>query len=85
MDIGNLIPQLSGPDNPFEPAGTLDGKVINSKMAKRMSFQARWGSACGMAFDSRRFIEDHPQYDWMDGLIKDRPSQPWTEFTAGER
>ena len=82
---GDLDPQLSGINDPFDPLGTLDGKVIDSKMAKNMSFLARWGSACGMAFDTKKFLEAHPQFEWMTGLLKDRPSQPWVEFKAGEK
>ena len=70
--------------DPFNPESTLDGKVIDSKMAKQMSFIARWGSSCGMPFDAKAFLEAHPQFDWMTGLIKDRPTQPWTVFKAGE-
>jgi hypothetical protein len=70
---------------PFEPTGVLDGKVVDSKMAKQMSFVARWGAACGTPFDSKKFLEQHPQYDWMTGLLKDRPTQPWTVFKAGEK
>ena len=73
-----------GVDLPFSPWGTLDGKVIDSKMAKQMSFVARWGSACGIPFDAKTFLEEHQQFDWMNGLLKDRPSQPWTSFKAGE-
>jgi hypothetical protein len=54
-------------------------------MAKNLSFQARWGSACGMPFDAKKYLEAHLQYDWIRDILKDRPSQPWTEFTAGER
>jgi hypothetical protein len=54
-------------------------------MAKQMSFLARWGSACGTAFYGNKFLKEHPQFDWMTGLLKDRPPQPWTEFKAGER
>jgi len=81
----DLDSQFSGIDNPFSPAGTVDGKVIDSKMAKRMSFLARWGSACGMAYDAKKYLEAHPQFEWMTGLLKDRPSQPWVEFKAGEK
>jgi hypothetical protein len=70
---------------PFEPSGVLDGKVVDSKMAKQMSFVARWGAACGTPFDAKKFLEQHPQYDWMNGLLKDRPTQPWTVFKAGEK
>ena len=74
-----------GVDIPFAPWGTLDGKVVDSKMAKQMSFVARWGSACGTPFDAKGYLEKHQQFDWMEGLIKDRPAQPWTSFRAGEK
>jgi len=73
------------PGAPFAPSGTFDGKVVDTKMAKQMSFAARWGSACGRAFDAQRFLAEHPQFDWMKGILESRPSQPWTEFRAGEK
>jgi len=76
--------QTFGYDDPFSPVGTLDGKVIDSKMAKQMSFIARWGSACGNPFNAKAFLEEHPQFNWMNGLLKDRPAQPWSPFKAGE-
>jgi hypothetical protein len=83
---GNLDSDVNtfGYDDPFSPVGTLDGKVIDSKMAKQMSFEARWGSACGMPFYAKAFLEEHPQFEWMDGLLKDRPFQQWSFFKAGE-
>ncbi|MHB8579633.1 MAG: C45 family autoproteolytic acyltransferase/hydrolase [Ignavibacteriaceae bacterium] len=78
----DLDPQYSGLDNPYDPSGTLDGKVVDSKMAKQMSFAARWGAACGTAFDAKKFLNEHPQFDWMKGLLLDRPSEPWTIFKA---
>ena len=80
-----LDPLFSSTGTPFYPGGTVDGKVVDSRMAMQMSFLARWGSACGKDFNGNKFLEDHPQFDWMAGLLKDRPSQPWTEFKAGER
>jgi hypothetical protein len=76
--------QPFGPEVPYHPEGTLDGKVVDSNMAKQMSFVARWGSACGKAFDGEKFVEEHPQYDWLKGMLQSRPSQPWTTFKAGE-
>ncbi|MBP1594515.1 MAG: hypothetical protein H6Q12_1533 [Bacteroidetes bacterium] len=76
--------QAPGIGEPFFPAGAVDGKVINSKMAKEMSFIARWGNACGTPFNAKLFLEKHPQYEWMTGVLKDRPTQPWTIFKAGE-
>ena len=65
--------------------GTVDGKVVDAKMAKQMKFVARWGSACGLAFDAPKFLADHPQFDWMKDILQSRPSEPWTAFTAGEQ
>ncbi len=76
--------QASGLDEPFRPMGAYDAKVVDSKMAMNMSFLARWGSPCGTPFDAKAFLDEHTQFDWMTGLIKDRPTQPWTEFRAGE-
>jgi hypothetical protein len=73
------------PGVPYGPSGTVDAKVVDTRMAKSMRFAARWGSACGMAFDAPKFLSDHPQFDWMRGILRSRPSQPWTEFGAGER
>ena len=54
-------------------------------MAKQMKFVARWGSACGLAFDAPKFLSAHPQFDWMKDTLQSRPSEPWTAFTAGEQ
>ena len=70
---------------PFDHWGTLDAKVVDTAMAKRMSFAARWGSACGRAFDAKKYLQDHGQFDWLEGLLKDLPAEPWVEFTAGEK
>ena len=77
-------PAGSWPGVPFGCAGTVDGKVVDAAMARKLSFSARWGSACGRAFSASRYLEAHPQFDWMRDILKDRPSEPWTEFRAGE-
>jgi hypothetical protein len=82
---GDLDAQFNGEGNPYSPGGTVDGKVVDSKMAKKMSFVARWGAACGTAFDAKKFLNEHPQYDWMSSILKDRPSEPWTVFSTNEK
>jgi Phospholipase B len=72
------------PGAPFYPAGTFDGKALDAKLAKEMSFAARWGSACGAAFSAQEFLAAHPQFECLKDLLKDRPSQPWAVFRAGE-
>jgi hypothetical protein len=80
-----LDPQLGNSAKaPFFPSGTADAKVVDTAMAKKMSFSGRWGSADGTAFDAEKFLADHPQFDWMEGLLKSRAAQPWVDFTAGE-
>jgi hypothetical protein len=69
---------------PYNPSGSFDAKVVDSRMAKSMSFAARWGSADGSAFDAEAFLAAHPQFDWQEGYLKSRPSEPWVEFKAGE-
>jgi len=63
----------------------VDAKVVDTKLAKQMTFMARWGSACGLAFDAPKFLAAHPQFDWMKDTLQSRPSEPWTAFSAGEQ
>ncbi|MFA6128166.1 MAG: C45 family peptidase [Bacteroidales bacterium] len=79
-----LEPHNQPGTSPFYPEATVDGKVLDAKMAREMSFKGRWGSACGMPFVAKDYLEAHPQFGWMTGLITDRPAQPWTVFKAGE-
>jgi hypothetical protein len=79
-----LDPQLIDNYIPYSPEGTVDGKVVDYKMAKEMSFEARWGSSCGLPFNAGEFLTKHPQFEWMTGLLKDRPTRPWTTFKSGE-
>ena len=65
---------------PYSPQGAVDGKVMDSDMAKELSFVARWGNSSGMPFDAEAFFVAHPQWNYLDGYIKDRPTQPWTLF-----
>src|SRR5260221_9174837 len=55
----------SWPGVPFGCAGTVDGKVVDADQARRMTFAARWGSACGRGFDAQRYLSAHPQFEWM--------------------
>src|SRR5512138_2965426 len=70
---------------PNAPAGAVDAKVVDARMAKEMSFAARWGSGCGRPFDAAAFLAAQPQFDWMGDILKSRPSQPWAVFRAGDR
>src|SRR5207253_10995788 len=79
-----LDPEGSGHSVPYDCSGTVDAKVVDASMARRMSFVARWGSGCGRSFAAKKFLAAHPQFEWMTGLLKDRRVEPWTTFHAGE-
>lgn len=67
---------------PFYPHGAIDGKVIDSNMAKKMEFYARWGSSCGKRnFSVKKYIKTHPRYKKHESLLIDLPNQPWTKIT----
>jgi len=68
---------------PYQPRGALDGVVCDTTLAKRMSLIGRWGSSCGMPFNKTDFCKQHIQWREQEPYLKDRPSQPWTEFTTG--
>lgn len=70
---------------PFQPRGTYDGKVMDSDMAAKMSFWARWGNSCGMPFIADEFLKKHPQWNDLKGYLKDRPGQPWSRFITDQR
>jgi len=78
-------PQQFGGGVPYSPSGTFDAKVVDTKMAKQMTFAGRWGFACGAPFDAKKFLEDNAQFDWMAHILKSRASQPWANFRAGEK
>jgi hypothetical protein len=71
-----------GGNEPWYPWGSLDGKVTSGQLARDMKLIARWGRACGTPFEIDPFLARHPQYAWLRGHMKDRPTQPWTKFTA---
>jgi hypothetical protein len=67
---------------PFQPRGALDGNVVDSIMAKAMSFSLRWGNSCGMPFDKNKFCDENRVWDYLRDYLEDRPQQPWTTFSV---
>jgi hypothetical protein len=70
---------------PYEPFGANDGKVADARSVLAMQFTGRYGHPCGQPFDAHRFLAEHPQYAWQTDLLRDKPAQPWTEFSSGDR
>ena len=71
--------------NPYQPAGSVDGKVTTASMARDMAFSARYGRACGIPFDAGSFVEQHPEWNWMSPYLESRPHRPWSNFAAGDK
>ncbi len=65
---------------PFQPRGALDGCVSSSELANKMTLDARWGTSCGTPFIVDDFLSKHIQWKRFRPYLKDRPSQPWTQF-----
>jgi hypothetical protein len=75
---------IPGSRGSYYPGGAIDGKVVDSDMAKNWQFWAKWGSSCDIGFDANDFLQKHTQYDWLEGHLIDLPAEPWTIFPAEE-
>ena len=69
---------------PFNPSGAVQGKVMDSDMAGKMTFIARIGHPCGSDFKAQAFLDAHPKYDWQSPALVDMDAGPWTQYRAGE-
>jgi hypothetical protein len=70
---------------PYNPTGAVQGKAMDSSMAKAMSFYAHMGHLCGMDFLVAPFLKAHPEFAWEAPLLRDMKAGPWTLFKAGQR
>jgi hypothetical protein len=71
--------------NPYYPGGAVQGKSMDSSMAKSMSFYARRGHPCGADFLAEDFLKKHPEYEWERSVLPNMEAGPWSLFKAGER
>lgn len=81
LDAREYMSDQSRP-KPYQPRGALDGNVIDSNLAKKMSLSLRWGNSCGIPFYKDKFCNENRVWDYLRPYLKDRPSQPWTIFSA---
>ena len=81
LDAREYMSDPSRP-KPYAPRGALDGIVCDSDIANKMGFVGRFGNSCGMAFDASEFCNKNRQWKYLEPYLKDRPTQPWTEFFA---
>jgi hypothetical protein len=80
LDAREYMSQADRP-KPYSPHGAVDGIVCDTTMAKKMMFSARFGSSCGIPFMKDEFCANHRQWAIFCPYLKDRPSQPWTDFS----
>jgi hypothetical protein len=80
LDAREYMSDPSRP-KPFAPHGAVDGIVCDTTLVKKMSFIGRFGNSCGTSFLKDEFCKKHRQYYKFCPYLRDRPSQPWTEFT----
>jgi Phospholipase B len=69
---------------PYYPGGAVQGKAMDSAMAKALTFVARRGHPCGEDFVVAPFLAAHPEFNWQAPLLRDMIAGPWTEFRAGQ-
>jgi len=67
---------------PFYPGGTIHSKVTDGSLAGRLAFWGQTGHH-GSDFLADPFLKEHPEYEWMRGLLRDLKSGPWSRFEAG--
>ena len=83
MDAREYMSDQSRP-KPFQPRGALDGNVCDTKMAKNMSFELRWGNSCGMPFNKDNFCDEHREWEYLREYLEDRPTEDWTIFSIND-
>jgi hypothetical protein len=62
---------------PNQPRGSVDGKICSSELCRNMQFIARWGNACGTAFDKTKFCNENAQWAHQRAYLENRPEQVW--------
>ena len=67
----------------YYPGGTVQAKVTDAQMTSKMEIWAAMGRPCTGDFVADEFLRKHPEYGWMQGLLRDLKSQPWTRFASG--
>jgi hypothetical protein len=65
---------------PFFPGGAVQAKATDGTLASAMKLWAIMGHPCGEPFNAREFLEDHPEYKYQEGYLRDMPRQKWTLF-----
>jgi hypothetical protein len=79
MDDRAFMSQADRP-KPFQPRGAVDGKCVDSLLAKDMKLWGKWGSSGDIPFEPDQFFKDHPIWVYLKPYLLARPTQEWTLF-----
>ena len=66
----------------YYPFGNVDGKVLNTELAKQMSFIGKFGCSCNRDFNVSKFMQKkntHKHSIWKKYLV-DLPNQQWVKI-----
>ena len=69
---------------PYGNAGAVQNKAADATMVAHMSFTAAAGHACGMNFKAQEHLQEHPEFNWEHGLLRDMDAYPWTTFSMAK-
>jgi len=76
------VPEWNWPA--FYPGGTVQSKVTDGTMAQSMQMWAAMGHQCAPTFKADAYLQQHPEFGWARGLLRDMPTEPWTLFASGQ-
>lgn len=79
LDAREYMSQADRP-KPFSPHGAVDGAVVDSKLAKEMKLEMRYGNSCGIPFVAKDYFQKHIQWRNFEPYVFDRLKQPWSTF-----
>jgi Phospholipase B len=77
------VPEWNWPA--YYPGGTVQSKVTDGTLAQSMQMWAAMGHQCAPDFKADAYLQQHPEFGWARGLLRDMPTGPWTLFAAGGR
>jgi hypothetical protein len=69
---------------PYGNAGAVQNKAADATMVAHMSLSAAAGHACGMNFKAQQHLQEHPEFAWEHGLLRDMDAYPWTVFSSSK-
>jgi hypothetical protein len=73
---------MPGWQGPYGSAGSAEAKVADSAMAEKLSFVAGAGHPCGVGFDAKKHMQEHPDQAWQAPLLEDVKANAWTVVAA---